>query len=329
MDPIANRNRMQKITHQILEMFKGNFSLRIERTNLKDDLEALAAAINFLTEEIHESILHHSYKNPDNIFGLTAQMYFILDGSSRIVKTNNSVHKFLNYTQQGILNNPFPTLLSKESQKKWKDTVGRLSGSSVWESSIRLSFLSQTGLVLPAECNVTHFGKDGVLSDKILVTSCHILPSKKNLALSPLERYEPLSQIAPPKPQKTKRKKHILYSSDIGCIRAAREYITDHLQSPMPLIEIAHNVGTNEYKLKRGFKELYGLTVFQYIKDQRLRKARLLVLYTNKSIRSIAKLVGFKKGNHLSREFKKRFHYSPTDLRMMSIGPKEDFNTLT
>ncbi|MEZ4970787.1 MAG: helix-turn-helix domain-containing protein [Flavobacteriaceae bacterium] len=328
MDQLVNRIRLKKITAQIVEMFKGNFSLRIERTDLKDDLEALAAAINFLSEEIHKSILRHSFKDPDNIFGLTAQLYFILDRSSRIVKANKSAHKFLDFTQGDITGNSFNTLLSKESQKTWKDMVGKPNGSSEGETCIRLSFLTKTGLVLPAECKVVHFGKDGILRDNILVTSCHILPSKKRPARSPLEKYDPLSQIAHQKSQSPNCYKHILYSSDIIYIRAAREYITDHLQSPMPLIEIAHIVGTNEYKLKRGFKELYGLTVFQYIKDQRLRKARLLVLYTNKSIRSIAKMVGFKKGNHLSREFKKRFHHSPTDLRTLGIDPKDFFNTL-
>lgn len=327
MDTFTNRQRLQKINHHLLEMVKGNFSLRIERSDKKDELEALAAAINFLTEEIQESVLHHGYKNPDNIFALTDQMVFILNRSYRILQTNNSVKRFLQCKQRDILHNEFEQLLSTDSLKNWRETVEKLEEQQEQEARLRLSFKTEKGLLLPADCKLIFLRGNGVIQDKILVSSSHILPSPKNYELVSPRNDEFSKKMIQ---QRALHKKHHLYSTDIESIRAAREFIMDHIQGPVPLIEIAHSVGINEYKLKRGFKELYGSTVFQFIKDQRLRKARVLVLYTNKSISAIAKLVGFKKGNHLSREFKKLFGHSPTQLRILNIDhDTNNFNTDT
>src|SRR5690606_7861742 len=113
-------------------------------------------------------------------------------------------------------------------------------------------------------------------------------------------------------------------------IRTAEKYILDHLNEPLPiLMDLAHTLGTNEFKLKWGFKELYGMTIFQFIKEQRLRKAHVLVRYTNNKIVAIARSVGFKHGNHLSREFKKRYGYNPTELRKISVLAENNLENST
>ena len=53
-----NEKRLEKIYLQLLELSKGNFSTLIERTGYKDDLEALTALVNMVTEEIKDSFLH-------------------------------------------------------------------------------------------------------------------------------------------------------------------------------------------------------------------------------------------------------------------------------
>ncbi len=44
---------------------------------------------------------------------------------------------------------------------------------------------------------------------------------------------------------------------DEECIRYARDYLMDHLDTPPSLSQLAKIVGINEYKLKRGFKEVF------------------------------------------------------------------------
>ena len=117
-------------------------------------------------------------------------------------------------------------------------------------------------------------------------------------------------------PKKVKSNKSFLQLSDIDKIRAIGEYIKSHLEEELPsLKDMALAFGTNEFKLKRGFKELYGMTVFQFLKEERLRKAHIIVDHSDKSFKEIAKMVGFKSATHFSREFKKRYGYRPKELR--------------
>ena len=119
--------------------------------------------------------------------------------------------------------------------------------------------------------------------------------------------------------KKMDKEEPLLNMVDFDNLRRVKDYILDNLDETLPSIKtLAQLCWTNEYKFKRGFKELYAMTPFQYQKNERLRRAHVLIEHSNKTIGSIAKMVGFKKGNHLAREFKKKYGYSPTALRKSS-----------
>jgi AraC-like DNA-binding protein len=44
------------------------------------------------------------------------------------------------------------------------------------------------------------------------------------------------------------------------------------------LVELAKITGLNEYKLKRGFKEVFNQTAFSYLSDLRLELAKIICL---------------------------------------------------
>ncbi|TXD81188.1 helix-turn-helix transcriptional regulator [Subsaximicrobium wynnwilliamsii] len=85
------------------------------------------------------------------------------------------------------------------------------------------------------------------------------------------------------------------------------------------LKDFALQIGTNEFKLKYGFKELYGTTVYRFLVQERLRKAQMMIQYSDLPLKSIAYMTGFKSMPHFSRTFKKRYGYSPSALRNNSI----------
>ena len=96
-------------------------------------------------------------------------------------------------------------------------------------------------------------------------------------------------------------------------LNAVRELINQRLDSPPNLSEIARTVGLNEYKLKRGFKELYRTTVFGYLSEQRLLLARQYLRDTQKTAAEIAADLGYSTPQHFNNAFKKRFG-NPPDL---------------
>ena len=95
----------------------------------------------------------------------------------------------------------------------------------------------------------------------------------------------------------------------------AREYMEMHMTDPPTLSELSKEIGLNEYKLKRGFKALYGCTVFTYLSSFRLEKAQYELQHTTKTIAEISAELGYCSSQHFSNAFKKRFGVSPSQSR--------------
>ncbi|HEY4789514.1 MAG TPA: AraC family transcriptional regulator, partial [Bacteroidales bacterium] len=70
-------------------------------------------------------------------------------------------------------------------------------------------------------------------------------------------------------------------------IMFARDYLIQHVDMPPNLSELSKKAGINEYKLKRGFKEMFNATVFGYLSDYRLDRAREALLDDRKTISEI------------------------------------------
>jgi len=82
--------------------------------------------------------------------------------------------------------------------------------------------------------------------------------------------------------------------------------------------ELAQRVGTNEFKLKHGFKQLYSMTPFQFLTNARLEKAKALLEHTDYPIKKIAVDVGFRQSANFTKRFKKSIGCSPLKWRSMS-----------
>lgn len=100
---------------------------------------------------------------------------------------------------------------------------------------------------------------------------------------------------------------------DIDRLNDARRIIAQDLQNPCSLLELARRAGLNDYKLKRGFKLLFGHTVFGYLTELRMEKAREL-LKKNFPVGETAEAVGYKNPQHFTTAFKKHFGVLPSKV---------------
>jgi AraC-like DNA-binding protein len=91
----------------------------------------------------------------------------------------------------------------------------------------------------------------------------------------------------------------------------ARDYLLTHMDAPPTLIELAAIAGLNEFKLKRGFKELFNQTVFGYLADVRLEMANRAIREKKKTATRIAFELGYASLQHFSAAYKKKFGISP------------------
>lgn len=95
----------------------------------------------------------------------------------------------------------------------------------------------------------------------------------------------------------------------------AKDHLLDNIDTPISLANLASLVGTNKFKLNVGFKEVYGVTVFDFYLNARMEKAQFLLLDSDDSIETIAYLTGYNDLYSFSRAFKKYFGASPRQYR--------------
>ncbi|MBT1689961.1 helix-turn-helix transcriptional regulator [Dawidia soli] len=96
----------------------------------------------------------------------------------------------------------------------------------------------------------------------------------------------------------------------------AKYLLEQHRDAPYSLQTLAREVGLNDFKLKKGFKEMFGNTVFGYLHDLRMEEARQLLLdSTGKPIHEIASYCGYEHAQHFTRSFKKKYGITPGSLR--------------
>ncbi|MDO4230191.1 MAG: AraC family transcriptional regulator [Capnocytophaga sp.] len=115
--------------------------------------------------------------------------------------------------------------------------------------------------------------------------------------------------------QYSKPKIHCKTSSDINKIHEVRHILLNNIHNPLSLSELSHCVGLNENKLKYGFKEVFGTTVFGYLFDYKMQLAKQLLLDTNKSISEIAETCGYSYTSHFTTAFRRKYNISPIKFR--------------
>jgi DNA-binding response OmpR family regulator len=102
---------------------------------------------------------------------------------------------------------------------------------------------------------------------------------------------------------------------DLVLVHAARGLLLADLASPPPMTELVTLLGTNERRLNDAFRRHTDMTVFVWLREQRLRKGQQLLASTSLDIAAIAEQLGYHSQSHFSTAFRERFSASPSDYR--------------
>ena len=109
--------------------------------------------------------------------------------------------------------------------------------------------------------------------------------------------------------------KDIVKSSDREKLYEAKEILASNLDSPPSLNELSRQIGLNSFKLKKNFKELFGVPVFKYLQNERLSKAYQLIRDQEASVQEAAWHVGYDSLSSFSNAFSKKFGFRPSQVR--------------
>lgn len=106
-----------------------------------------------------------------------------------------------------------------------------------------------------------------------------------------------------------------LLSRDEVVLRAAMRQISDHLANVPSLQSLAASVGTHDKKLSAIFRQQLGITVFAWIREERLRRSRDLLADTDLTMQDIADRIGFRNACNFSTAFRERMGVTPSQYR--------------
>lgn len=97
--------------------------------------------------------------------------------------------------------------------------------------------------------------------------------------------------------------------------RAARKLLRERLDHTPELMALAQALNTNARRLNQAFRRCAGTTVFEFLREERMREARRLLCETSLDIQAISQAVGYGNRGNFSTAFRERFGMPPTALR--------------
>jgi AraC family transcriptional activator of pyochelin receptor len=98
-------------------------------------------------------------------------------------------------------------------------------------------------------------------------------------------------------------------------LEEARRIIEREFVDPPSLMTLARRVGLNDFKLKRGFRELYRTTVFGYVRTLRMEKAWMMLETGELNVSEVALAIGYTCFGHFAEAFRNRFGVTPRDFK--------------
>lgn len=99
-------------------------------------------------------------------------------------------------------------------------------------------------------------------------------------------------------------------------IRKAKDIIISRMSEPPSLQDLSNEVGLNLKKLKEGFKQIYGDTVYSFLLDYKMEHARKLLESNQHNVNEVGLQVGYSTSSHFIAAFKKKFGTTPKQYVM-------------
>lgn len=104
-----------------------------------------------------------------------------------------------------------------------------------------------------------------------------------------------------------------LSAEDVKCVYNAKKLLDDNMMEAPSLKSLSKYVSLNEFKLKKGFKEMYGVSVHAYVIQQRLEYAKIMFENNKATVSEVAGIVGYGNVSHFAAAFRKKYGVNPRE----------------
>jgi len=108
----------------------------------------------------------------------------------------------------------------------------------------------------------------------------------------------------------------LIDEENVAKIKKAKEIVINNMAEPPGLQELADTIGLTLKKLKTGFKQVYGDSVYSFLFDYKLEYARKLLDSGTYNVNEVGVLIGYSTSSHFISAFKKKFGTTPKKYLM-------------
>lgn len=207
--------------------------------------------------------------------------------------------------------------LEKSLQEDYDGTIGTLAKDP-------LRNLKNLGIVLVtlASCAAIRGGLSPEISFSLSDSYIQQIEECKDLALVAPLAHKAEFQYAEMVHEIKEKQKGILKKQKNPRINKCKDFIFSHLHDRITLEDLAAEADCNPNYLSQLFKECEGISISGYILQEKINRAKNLLIYSDYSYIEIATYLGFSSQSHLGTQFKKHTGYTLRQYREI-YGRKE------
>ena len=163
--------------------------------------------------------------------------------------------------------------------------------------------------------------KDGHISPSMAVVLNQLMNYNLHPTIKPLyfkaKAYELLSlYFNRPADADVEQCPFLADEDNVSKIKKAKQIMVARMAEPPTLQQLADEINLPLNKLKEGFKQVYGDSVFSFLFDYKMEVARQLLATGSHNVNEVGLKVGYSTSSHFIAAFKKRFGTTPKKFLM-------------
>lgn len=278
----------------LFELATGNLAFRIEPTESNDEIEELSSVLNILGLTLQNTTAKSGYIIPYYNYQSVIQNAFILSKDYNIKSFNALAIKNLGYSPGKLNEMIFDDIIAKQSSDAWQSIKEEIQNNEEYHSTVQLVLISSSSKKLIP----LHFTISKLLNHNEIILTSLTTVLQDSLGDTFNSNYKLTPRL-----------------KDSEIIQNVYNYIINNLEEPLPSVKaLAKMFGSNEFKLKEGFRHFFNTSIYQLYNEERLKKAHSLIQQTDLSLKEICFMCGFNSYLNFYKAFKKKYRYSPSEL---------------
>jgi AraC-like DNA-binding protein len=292
-----------------------------ESNNSKKFLESVDSGSNseiIVDKEIFVAIHQNETNVLQNFNKLVSkdfiQFHFCLKGSCDLVFNEGSYKLSLSKGKSLLLYNPQRTLPINLSNNTNSNVITLL----ISIKKFHLLFSDEASYItfLSKENILKKYYTEETISPSMSIVLTQLLNFSLNKSVKPLyfkaKTFEILSLYFNTSDEANLEQCPFLVSeTNVNKIKLAKDIIINRLSEPPSLIDLANEIGLSLKKLKEGFKQIYGDSVYSFLIDYKMELARTLLESGDYNVNEVGLKIGYSTSSHFIAAFKKKYGITP------------------